>query len=535
MRSIISSAKHFLCTLFPVFANHKEHFCTVTKISKLAGETVLYGLGSIIPRFLNFLLFPLHTRVFNPEDYGVVSYLYAFVAFLNIVYTFGMETAYFRFATKEGNDPKRIFNIAQTVVVTLSISFSLLFFIFANPIATGLSIPGKSHYIIWLAIVMGIDGVVALPFARLRLEKRPLRFALARIINVLILVGLNLYFFVIADWLVHGEITFDIKRLVDSASSENIYGIEYVFLANLIANAFYILFFLKLLASWRPQWDKSISIAMFSYAFPVMVTGLAGMTNEMFSRWTLEWWLPDNFYEGKSSMYAIGVFSAAYKYAVIMSLAIQAFRFAAEPFFFSNAKDKNSPELFAKVNHFFVITTSFILLAVTINIDLLKFLVGGAAYYEGLITVPILLSGYLFLGIYYNFSIWFKLTDKTYFGTLITVGGAAITIILNFALIPVYGYVGSSWASFACYFSMAVACYYTGQKYYPIPYKIKAGFGYMLLAIAMVFIAGKLSFVSQVAATSFHFFLMVIYVLIAFLLERKSLPPTQPKTTTRAT
>ncbi|HEY5692087.1 MAG TPA: oligosaccharide flippase family protein, partial [Cyclobacteriaceae bacterium] len=339
----------------------------MSKITKLASETVLYGLGSIVPRFLNFLLFPLHTRVFNPEDYGVVSYLYVFVAFLNIVYTFGMETAYFRFATKEGNDPTRIFNIAQTVVVTLSISLSAIFIIFANPIADSLSIAGKSHYIIWLAIIMLIDGVVALPFARLRLEKRPLRFALARIINVMILIGLNLYFFVIADWLVHGEITFDIKRLVDSASAENRYGIEYVFLANLIANAFYILFFFKILSSWRPRWEKSITSAMFSYAVPVMITGLAGMTNEMFSRWTLEWWLPENFYDGKSSMYAIGVFSAAYKYAVIMNLAIQAFRFAAEPFFFSNAKDKNSPALFAQVNHLFVIITSFILLAVTIN------------------------------------------------------------------------------------------------------------------------------------------------------------------------
>lgn len=501
----------------------------MSKITKLASETVLYGLGSIIPRFLNFLLFPLHTRVFNPEDYGVVSYLYVFVAFLNIVYTFGMETAYFRFATKEGNDPTRIFNIAQTVVVTLSISLSAIFIIFANPIADSLSIAGKSHYIIWLAIIMLIDGVVALPFARLRLEKRPLRFALARIINVMILIGLNLYFFVIADWLVHGEITFDIKRLVDSASAENRYGIEYVFLANLIANAFYILFFFKILSSWRPRWEKSITSAMFSYAVPVMITGLAGMTNEMFSRWTLEWWLPENFYDGKSSMYAIGVFSAAYKYAVIMNLAIQAFRFAAEPFFFSNAKDKNSPALFAQVNHLFVIITSFILLAVTINIDILKFLVGGEEYYEGLVTVPILLSSYLFLGVYYNFSVWFKLVDKTYYGTFITIGGAILTITLNFALIPIGGYSGSSWASLVCYFSMAVACYFTGQRHYPIPYKIKAGFGYILLSILLVFVSNQLPATSQLAATTIHFLLMLTFFLIAYFNERKSPPPLQSR------
>jgi len=495
----------------------------LSKITQLASETALYGLGSIIPRFLNFLLFPLHTRVFNPEDYGVVSYLYVFVAFLNIIYTFGMETAYFRYATKSGNDPLKIFNIAQTVVLTLSFSISGLFILFAEPIATSLSIPGKTHYVVWLALIMFIDDVVALPFARLRLEKKPLRFAMARIINVLILVGLNLYYFVFSDWLIQGEITFDIKRLVDSANASQRYGIEFVFLANLIANAFYILFFIKILAGWRPQFDRLITSSMFRYAYPVMITGLAGMTNEMFSRWTLEWWLPDNFYDGKSSMYAIGVFSAAYKYAVIMSLAIQAFRFAAEPFFFSTAKEKDSPELFAKVNHYFVITTSFILLAVTINIDLLKHLVGGVEYYEGLTAVPILLSGYLFLGVYYNVSVWFKLTDRTYVGTFITVGGALITIILNFILIPIWGYIGSSWASLLCYLSMAVACYLSGRKHYPIPYKIAAGFGYLGFAITLIYLSSIFQFEHQLAASGFHLFLAVVFLLAAYTVERKNL------------
>lgn len=508
--------------LLPIFGESEDR-TVLSKISKLAGETALYGLGSIIPRFLNFLLFPLHTRVFNPEDFGVVSFLYAFVAFLNVVYTFGMETAYFRFATKEGNDPHKIFNLAQTAVLTISLSLSLLFIVFANPIANALAIPGKSHYIVWLSIIMFIDGVVAIPFARLRLEKKPLKFAAARILNVLILVGLNLYFFVIADWLVQGEITFDIKRLTDAAASENRYGIAYVFLANLIANGFYILFFIKLLAQWRPRWDNEIFPAMLTYAYPVMLTGLAGMTNEMFSRWTLEWWLPDNFYPGKSSMFAIGVFSAAYKYAILMNLAIQAFRFAAEPFFFSNAADKNSPQLFARVNHYFVIVTSFILLAVTINIDILKFLAGGTEYYSGLITVPILLSGYLFLGVYYNFSVWFKLTDKTYFGTIITVGGAIITIALNFLLIPIWGYIGSSWAALLCYLSMAVACYAVGQKYYPIPYKIFVSLGYLLFSIALIFLSYQFTFYNQWTATGFHTLVLIVYLGIVYIIERKNL------------
>jgi len=495
----------------------------LNKISKLAGETALYGLGSIIPRLLNFLLFPLHTRVFNPEDYGVVSYLYVFVAFLNIVYTFGMETAYFRFATKEGHDPKRIFNIAQTVVTGISLVISVLIIAFAVPIASILSVPGKSYYITWLAIILFIDGVVALPFAKLRLEKRPLRFALAKIINVVILVGLNLYFFVISPWLVSGEITFDIKRLFEATQSEYRYGIGFVFLANLAANAFYLLYFIKTFWNWRPAMDKSVFRVMLLYAYPIMITGLAGMTNEMFSRWTLEWWLPENFYEGKNSMYAIGVFSAAYKYAVIMSLTIQAFRFAAEPFFFSNAQEKNSPELFAKVNHYFVIVTSFILLAVTINLDLLKFLVGGEPYYEGLGTVPILLTGYLFLGVYFNFSVWFKLTDRTYYGTLITLGGALITILLNFLLIPLYGYMGSSWASLACYLGMAAACYLLGQKHYPIPYALMGGIGYLLLALLLMAISSQVAFYKTWMNHAFHGVLLLLFAGIAYLLENSKL------------
>lgn len=494
----------------------------MNKISKLASETIFYGIGSIVPRLFNFLLLPLHSRVFNPEDYGVISYLYVFVAFLNIVYTFGMETAYFRYATKAGGDPKRVFDQAQTVVICISLILSASFILFADPIATAVSIPGKPHYIIWLAVIMFIDAVVALPFAKLRLEKKPLRFAAARLINVFILVGLNLYYFVIANWLIQGEITFDIKRLVDSVGSGPNHGIEYVFLANLIANLFYIAFFFKTLTSWRPRADKLVSRSMLNYAYPVMLTGLAGMTNEMFSRWTLEWWLPENFYEGRSSMYAIGVFSVAYKYAIIMSLAIQAFRFAAEPFFFSNAKEKNSPALFAQVNHYFVILTSFILLAVTVNIDLLKFLVPGPEYFEGLGTVPILLAGYLFLGVYYNMSVWFKLTDRTYVGTFITVAGAIITITLNFLLIPIWGYTGSAWASLLCYFSMTVACFFSGQRYYPIPYKIWSGLGYILFAASLIYISDWIKIQNEFLAKGFQILLISVFAVTAYFLERKN-------------
>lgn len=493
----------------------------MSKIKKLAGETAIYGFGSIVPRLLNFLLFPLHTRVFDPAAYGVISYLYVFVAFLNIVYTFGMETAYFRFATKAGADPARVFNLAQTAVLILSTVFSGLFIIFAHPLASCLSIPGRSSYIVLLAVIMFIDAAVAIPFAKLRLEKKAFWFALAKIVNVLILVGLNLYFFLFAYWLAVHQVSFDF-HLISAYVKQSSYGIEYVFIANLVANAFYLVFFYRILLSWRPEFDKQVLPSLFTYAYPIMLTGLAGMTNEMFSRWTLEWWLPDNFYPGKSSMYALGVFAACYKYAVFMSLTVQAFRFAAEPFFFSHAAEKNSPELFARVNHFFIIVCSFILLAVTVNMDVLKYLLGGKAYYEGLAVVPILLLGYLFLGVYYNFSVWFKLTDRTYYGTIITVGGAVLTIALNFVLIPLAGYMGSSWASLICYFLMAVSCYWIGQRYYPIPYKNVQSAAYILLACFFIWIAQKAPLTNPLSAFGLHWLLMAVFLLIVYLVEKKN-------------
>src|SRR5690606_14241142 len=365
-----------------------------------AGETAIYGLGSILPRVINFLLILPHTSVFHPAEYGVITDLYAWVAFLNVLYTFGMETAFFRFATKEGADPVRVFNMAQTAVTIITLAISTFFVAFAGPLAAQMDIPDHPDYIIWLTGIVAIDALVAIPFARLRLEKKAMRFAIFRIINVLVIVGLNFYFL---------KVDYDPQI-----------GVAYVFLINLLANALYLFFFGPVFIRWRPMLDKSLFNAMLVYAFPVMLTGLAGTTNEMFSRITLREWLPENFYPGRSSAYALGVFGANYKFAVFMNLVIQAFRFAAEPFFFSIGREKNSRHLFAMVNHYFVVTCCILLLAVGVNLDVLKHLLRSEAYWEGLSVVPLLLTAYLFLGVYYNLTVWFKLTDRTYYGTIIT-------------------------------------------------------------------------------------------------------------------
>jgi O-antigen/teichoic acid export membrane protein len=474
----------------------------MSTLKKLAGETVLYGLGSILPRALNFFLIALHTRIFAPQQYGVLTYLYAWVAFLNIVFTFGMETAYFRFSTKPDADRPRVFNLSQSVVLSISLPLTVIILLLATPMAEGLGVGKHPEFIRWLAIAMALDAAMAIPFAKLRLEQRPVKFAIAKLVNIAIVILLNFYFLKINY---HPSV-----------------GVGYVIIANVIGNGFYIFFFARDLFGWRPRFERNTSGAMFRYAFPVMLTGLAGMTNEMFSRLTLEWWLPANFYGIESRAYALGVFAACYRYSVLMNLAVQAFRFAAEPFFFSNASDKNSPALFARVNHYFVITCCLLFLGVALNMDLLKYFV-SSSYWEGLNIVPILLLGYLFLGIYYNFSVWFKLTDKTYFGTLITAGGAILTMVLNYTLIPLAGFTGSSWATLIVYLVMALACYWSGRKYYPIPYRLGSEFGYIALCVVLVALVPRVEIVNPWIAAAFHEVAILFFLLTFYLAERRNI------------
>jgi O-antigen/teichoic acid export membrane protein len=475
----------------------------LTKIKKLAGDTLLYGLGNIIPRFLNFILFPIHTGfAFEPEEFGVFTKVMSAVAFMNVLYSFGMETTYFRFATKVGADPKRVFNAALTVVVFVGLIFSTSIIICADPIAAAFGVGNHSDFIVWLAVIMFVDNISAIPFARLRLESRPILFAIYRISNIVVVVGLNLFFlFVIYDPAI---------------------GIGYVFLAMLIGNSLYIAFFFKTFIKWRPTYSREITSSMLSYSYPIVLTGLLGTTNEFFSRISLEAWLPKGFYQGRSSDFAVGVFGACYRFAVLMNLAVMAYRMAAEPFFFNNAADKESPKLFAKVNHYFVIVCCFILLGIAINMDVLKHMM-AESYWDGIVVVVPLLLGYLFFGIYYNMTVWYKLTDKTIYGTYISVGGAVLTIVLNFLLIPVYGYLGSAWATTAVYLSMTTGCYLLGQKYYPIPYPVFSDALYIIATTLLVYVVNLYEFQNLIVGATVHTGVIFGWLGIVYLIERKSL------------
>lgn len=446
------------------------------QLRQLAGQTVIYGASSVVGRVLNYLLVPLYTAVFSPEAYGVVTELYAFVAFLNIVYTYGFETTYFRFATKS-DTPIKYFNITQSSLIVTSVFFSGFLMLFSSEIASLLQYPGQGRFIVWLAAVLAIDAIVAVPFARLRLEGSAIKFAGLKLGNIGLNIGLNLFFLVFCPWWLASNPDSWISFIYSSEL-----GVGYVFLSNLIANAAYLLpfsrWFLQLKFTLGKEWKM-----MLAYAWPLLLMGFAGVTNEMLSRVLLKYWLPEGFYPGFSNQEILGIFGACYKLSVFMTLAVQAFRYAFEPFFFAKSKEQNSPELFARVMHGFIIFAAFSWLVISLFLpELAPIFLRRESYLTALGIVPWLLGGGLFLGVYFNLSVWYKLTDKTIYGAWTTILGAGITVIANFALIPLMGYMGSAITTFVSYLVMVVVSYLYGQKFYFIPYQTGKGLFYILLA-----------------------------------------------------
>lgn len=489
-------------------------------LKKLAGQTAIYGLSTILTRFMNFLLTPIHlSGVLSLHQYGVVTSMYAFVAFANVLYTYGMETAYFRFATKLTTNGSKVYNNAVSSIVCTSLLFSAAIYLFSDAIAAIFGFPNEGEIVQWVSFILATDAIVAIPFARLRLLNKVYLFVGAKLSNVILNYILTIFFFLICPWILDDGFLPELRPMVAQLYNPN-HKILYIFVANLISNIVYFPFLIPTLRGLNFKIDLELLKQMFVYAFPILLTGIPGMVNEMFSRIMLEKWLPDNFYPNKTSMEALGVFGACYKIGVFMMLAVQAFRFASEPFFFSNAQDKNAPELFATVMKYFVIVTSFIFLFVNLNLDwIAAILIPNPNFQSGLAIVPILLMSSLFFGIYINLSVWYKLTDRTYWGTYITFGGAIITIFLNYIFIPIFGYQGSVWATFVTYLCMTIASYMIGQRYFPIPYRIPVILGYLFLAIVFYYAAMILN-VRGFSGFILRNSLLLVYIACVIVLEK---------------
>lgn len=450
-------------------------------IKKLAGQTVIYGLGTIVPRFLNYLLTPLLTYGFTAAEYGINSELYAYISFLNVIFTYGMETTFFNFSSKLENK-EEVYNTALISLILSSVFFSLLFLIFAGSIADGLSTPNSIYlpqFIIWSVLIVASDAITAIPFAKLRLENKALKFSVLKLSNVVINFGLTIFFLKICKSSYdNGETNF-----MASLYNPEI-GIGYAFLANLLANCFTLILLSKQFAGLKFSLNIELLKKMLLYAWPLIILGFAGMINETLDRIILKKLIVDK----SEAQIAQGVYGACYKIAILMTIFIQAFRFAAEPFFFNKAKEKDSTKSYALVMKYFVIFCLFLFLATTLNLDWIKLFI-GPNFRSGLNVVPILLMANLCLGVVYNLAIWYKLNGQTKYGAIIAIVGAIITIVVNVIFVPHYSYVASAWATLAAYSGMMVLSYVLGQKYFPIKYNIKAITVYTLIALGFYFIS----------------------------------------------
>jgi len=464
---------------------------------KLAGDTAIYGLSSIIGRVLNWVLTPYFTFVFVPELLGVVTNLYAYAAFFLVLLTYGMETSFFRYASKS-SEPEKVYSTSLISLFFTSLSFVLLAVAFRFEIANWLNYSEHPEYIAWFAVILGIDAFIALPFARLRLNNRPVKFAVVKLVGIAFTIGFNLFFLSFCPWWLEKNP----GSIVNLVYSPEI-GVGYVFISNLLASIITLLLLLPEIFRVVLTFNRKMLVQMLSYGFPILIVGIAGVANQSIDKILIP------FLVEKDPMFQVGIYGANYKLAVLMNMFIQAFRYAFEPFFFSRSGGVDDTRIYATVMKYFVIFGLLIFLGMILYLDLIKFII-DEKYHVGLKVVPIVLTANLFYGIYFALSMWYKLTDKTRYGAYIALIGAAITIALNFLLVPVMGYMGSAIAVLACFTTMMVISYFLGQKHYPVPYNLKR----LALYFSIAGVLFLLSMVSENMAAVYKYPIHTIYILI---------------------
>ncbi len=479
-------------------------------LKRLVSQTAVYGISSIVGRFLNYLLVPLFTYTFTPAEYGVVSEFYAYAGFFSVVLVFGFETGYFRFRDKDGNTPDVAYSTALRFLLVANLSFFVLLLLGSGVLANAMQYGEHPEYLVWIAAILAMDAIGAVAFAKLRAQEKALRFVSIKLIEILVNVGLCLLFIVV----LRGAATGWAADLWDPAM-----GVGYIFIANLAASLVKLLLLAPQLRGVTQGFDAALFNKMLRYSLPMVVIGFAGTANEMLDRALMKYLLPG---DTQANLAQLGIYSACYKLSILMALFIQAFRYAGEPFFFAHAADKNAPKIYADVLTYFVIFCGFIFLLVSLYLDIFKYFV-GAAYREGLFVVPILLLAHLFLGIYVNLSVWYKLTDRTLMGALVAVGGTLITVALLSWWVPLFGYAGAAWTTLTCYASIALASYLLGRKYFPVPYDVKRVLGYVGFAVALYIANQELIWFTGLHALLSGTLFLLVYLLAAYALDGRKL------------
>ncbi len=473
-------------------------------VKSLAKDTAIYGLSSIVGRFLNWCLVPLYTNMFPAAEYGVVTYIYTVVAFALIILTYGMETGFFRFANHDRYDnPDEVYSTSLVSLGVTSTLFFALTLIFLRPISDALNCAGHESYIWLMALAVAVDAYTSIPFAYLRFKKRPIRFATLKLLNIGLNIALNLFFILLCPWL-WSRCPNTISWFYDPG-----YGIGYIFLANLITSALMLVLLLPDTLSVPLVFNGRLLREMLRYSSPFLILGIAGIMNQTVDKLLLPVLITDK----AEAMTELGIYGANYKIAVVMVMFIQAFRYAYEPFIFAQNKEKGAGKLqaYSDAMKYFLIFALFIFLGVMFYIDIIKYFI-SPAYFSGLKVVPVIMLAELFFGIFFNLSLWYKLTDRTQWGAWFSLLGAAITVTLNIILVPRLGYMGCAWAALTCYGVMMLASYFVGRAVYPINYNIPRLLFYCVVAAVLYVIAVFVDFHAEWANLMFRTALLIIYM-----------------------
>ncbi|EKY02000.1 polysaccharide biosynthesis protein [Hoylesella saccharolytica F0055] len=449
----------------------------MANLKSLTKDTAIYGLSSIIGRFLNYLLVPLYTDAITKASggYGVITNIYAYTALLLVILTYGMETTFFRFANKSEEDPKKVYATILLSVGTTSLLFVIFVFIFLSPISSAMGYADHPSYIWVMAMVVAIDAFQCIPFAYLRYQKRPIKFAALKLLFVVLNITLNLIFFLLlpALYKTHPDV---IGHIYDPSV-----GAGYAFYINLACTAPITFFFYKELTGFKYTFDKQLMRRMMKYSWPILVLGIAGILNQTADKIMFPY-----IYKGNDAHAQLGIYGAASKIAMIMAMITQAFRYAYEPFVFGKAEDKNNRETYAKAMKYFLIFTLLAFLVVVGYMDILRYII-HRDYWEGLQVVPIVMAAEIMMGVYFNLSFWYKLIDKTIWGAYFSGIGCIVLVAINIIFVPRYGYMACAWAGFAGYATAMTLSYIIGQKKYPIAYPL--GSMAIYVAITVLFYA----------------------------------------------
>ena len=470
---------------------------------KLFRQTFIYGLATVLPRMLSFILVPLYTKVMPPGSYGEVTLIFAWFAIFNVLLAYGMETAFFRYYSDD-NNKEQVVSTSLLSITATTILFTLIAIIFQDSLALLLNI--EVRYIQYVIFILALDALVIVPFAWLRANQQPQRYAIIKITNVAVNLGLNVFFLLLLPGLAgdHPNSIWESMYIPD-------FQISYIFISLLVASALTLLLMGRRYKLPAYTFDRALWSKMVRYGLPVMIAGIAFTINEVFDRIMLSELLPAEIAKSE-----IGKYSACYKLALFMTLFATAFRLGIEPFFFSHSKSENPQKAYAQITNYFVVLGSVILLAVVVYADQLKLLfVLDSAYWEAMPIVPIIILASFFLGIYHNLSVWYKVTDRTKFGAYISLVGALITIGINYLFIPFIGYYASAYATLAAYGSMMLLSYYYGKKYYPIPYNMRKITFYMTVSIVF----SALSFYVFKGQILIGSFLLLVFLLVVYKME----------------